>query len=648
MAVALHVFSFVWAAQAHRVDRYEQFSCPEGITQWMCLPELTTSACRQIDLDNNPTQASVAELAHTLSATHSSVLKFLKTINIDFLNAIKFTQEYFTCQELCEKTVCSLPPADLPPAPDMGCRHNPIDGSKVCDVELSSHALAAIKVNSVDVSFLKGVHVNPKETLASQKKKHLADIPRRAQGVPRDAREQQVDFMITGHKIQSRQKKDILVPEAKQMVANLFHIFPRAAISINISPQDLTERYAPAKSGSQLQLGVDVLGNANVESNGHLQFNVELHGFSPERDGQNSKNQTGSQDTSTKLQCNKQICNGPAMCEYENNCGGCEHCQTMMEPKTVAPSTQLCNKQICNGPAMCKYENHCGGCEHCQTLMEPKTVTPSTQLPTEPKGDTHIKGAEVGMSGQDKQTEAACPEACVAALKYGPSVCESPKPFRDQAIPKRDVCANCVECQPSRARREKFMHVLQVIEDRNMKAQAFVARAMTIASDRSPESAQTKELFHKWYRSTASSMQEDQEHVLQILRSASAVLLSVEYRLAEQSNCEGGTIAYVMPRWKCGTCQEPGKNPQGQFIFYLCDLYMERSEANGIATLVHEASHHADAFTKDECLDQACSEKAYGSFNAELLAIKNHSKALTNADNFRYFVVSATEGDPVG
>jgi len=46
------------------------------------------------------------------------------------------------------------------------------------------------------------------------------------------------------------------------------------------------------------------------------------------------------------------------------------------------------------------------------------------------------------------------------------------------------------------------------------------------------------------------------------------------------------------------------KNRDQQFVFYLCNTYMNATEQEQIETMLHEGSHHGTAFTNDVCMNE--------------------------------------------
>ena len=84
------------------------------------------------------------------------------------------------------------------------------------------------------------------------------------------------------------------------------------------------------------------------------------------------------------------------------------------------------------------------------------------------------------------------------------------------------------------------------------------------------------------------------------------------------------------------------KDSAGQYVIYLCPMYLKTSESEQINTLFHEASHHDPMFAQDN---------AYGRTNSRALATSCSQagdpnaidcvKAIRNADTLAYFANEA-------
>eukprot|EP00971_Amphidinium_carterae_P133034 2634262-Amphidinium_carterae.1 len=97
----------------------------------LCDKGLVRKQCKIMDSSNNPRIVSIAELNWVTSSTRASMVGFLKSIGLH-------GKEEFTCQELCEAIVTSIPEESRPPTSDMACRTGG-DGEEpiVCDVDVS-------------------------------------------------------------------------------------------------------------------------------------------------------------------------------------------------------------------------------------------------------------------------------------------------------------------------------------------------------------------------------------------------------------------------------------------------------------------------------------------------------------------------------
>jgi len=121
--------------------------------------------------------------------------------------------------------------------------------------------------------------------------------------------------------------------------------------------------------------------------------------------------------------------------------------------------------------------------------------------------------------------------------------------------------------------------------------------------------------------------------------------------------CDNHTYAYVYPHLseclqsKLHECTYYVDNRNDRrYMVYLCDLYLRSNMQEQIETIIHEVSHHREAFTDDVCLDpphnndrRSCKKKAYNRPNCLKLAQKYPPLALENADNYCYFAFDVGE-----
>jgi len=105
---------------------------------------------------------------------------------------------------------------------------------------------------------------------------------------------------------------------------------------------------------------------------------------------------------------------------------------------------------------------------------------------------------------------------------------------------------------------------------------------------------------------------------MRVLNSIDEMLGNVAY--AKGVGCEANVFAWVYP--KPGRAGDPNavkancsgkfpvdgekcvKNSENKFLFYLCPLYFNSNESTQLETQLHEASHHATAFTQDVCMEE--------------------------------------------
>jgi hypothetical protein len=152
----------------------------------------------------------------------------------------------------------------------------------------------------------------------------------------------------------------------------------------------------------------------------------------------------------------------------------------------------------------------------------------------------------------------------------------------------------------------------------------------------------TKKQMDKWYGPKAYSHKSTRREILRITASVKHMINSVEL-VYPGPKCSSNTYAYVYPKaYTCGPPQlmsractfvndESGKK---KFVFYVCDTYLRR-RSEMIETLVHEGSHHRTSYTTDVDFNGGT---AYGRRTCKLLASRDSTNAIKNADNFCYYV----------
>eukprot|EP00933_Yihiella_yeosuensis_P023376 TRINITY_DN1819_c0_g1_i3.p1 TRINITY_DN1819_c0_g1~~TRINITY_DN1819_c0_g1_i3.p1 ORF type:complete len:830 (-),score=147.94 TRINITY_DN1819_c0_g1_i3:109-2598(-) len=123
----------------------------------------------------------------------------------------------------------------------------------------------------------------------------------------------------------------------------------------------------------------------------------------------------------------------------------------------------------------------------------------------------------------------------------------------------------------------------------------------------------TEESINRWFGPGAFQDESGRRNeVKRLLKAVKAMLGNAAFVYPGQQ-CSAGTYAYVYPR--NGSSVRPQcdgkepvedekcvKNSEGQYMIYLCPLYLKRPNET-IEVLLHEGSHHASAFTDDVCMD---------------------------------------------
>lgn len=235
------------------------------------------------------------------------------------------------------------------------------------------------------------------------------------------------------------------------------------------------------------------------------------------------------------------------------------------------------------------------------------------------------------------------------------------------------------------------------VQQRSQEAQTYINTAI-----RKFRRKATKEQITRWFGSEAFNDDKSRHEVMRTLNSVDRMLGNVHY-VYPGKNCDFGVYAYVFPKGGPEEGDEDTMTGDGQYIFYLCPLYVYSSPSVQVETLTHEGSHHATAFTDDVCMDEYfdngtvqpqlevlardeapedvqvgdylvmegeqgeeiiivvrfvtqseviiqidppmgdCKNKAYGRESCEALAKGMSWKALRNADNFCYYVQDITD-----
>jgi len=248
---------------------------------------------------------------------------------------------------------------------------------------------------------------------------------------------------------------------------------------------------------------------------------------------------------------------------------------------------------------------------------------------------------------------------------------------------------DCGGCDICRGKRFPARNWQVEVQQRSQQAQAYITTAIKKFKRRA-----TQTHINRWFGSQAFSDQSTRQEVLRVLNSVDRMLGNVHYVFPGQE-CAMSTYAYVFSKGAPDDTSEDTMTGDGQYIFYLCALYVYSDEGVQVETLTHEGSHHATSFTDDVCMDEVydktkkkpelieysknsvpagtdigdylqlndgtivvvrlvqgdkitlqldppmgddCEHKAYGRQACEDLASQASWKALRNADNFCYYV----------
>mmetsp|Transcript_46409 Transcript_46409/g.110566 ORF Transcript_46409/g.110566 Transcript_46409/m.110566 type:complete len:446 (+) Transcript_46409:96-1433(+) len=179
--------------------------------------------------------------------------------------------------------------------------------------------------------------------------------------------------------------------------------------------------------------------------------------------------------------------------------------------------------------------------------------------------------------------------------------------------------SSLAEAQP-----KKKKNWMKEVEKVNVKARAYVAKALQVAPKRTS-------LMKQWFGTKGKKTKKE---VMRVLNSLSGMLGNVAFKKGPE--CAKTTYAYVYPYGPLA------KNNKKEFVFYLCDLYFKSPLGLQIETLTHEGSHHAMAYTTDVCADRKvtdnCKVTAYGRKICRKLAKYSPKRAIQNADSFCFFI----------
>eukprot|EP00930_Biecheleria_cincta_P051027 TRINITY_DN36184_c0_g1_i1.p1 TRINITY_DN36184_c0_g1~~TRINITY_DN36184_c0_g1_i1.p1 ORF type:complete len:612 (+),score=88.01 TRINITY_DN36184_c0_g1_i1:104-1939(+) len=166
-----------------------------------------------------------------------------------------------------------------------------------------------------------------------------------------------------------------------------------------------------------------------------------------------------------------------------------------------------------------------------------------------------------------------------------------------------------------------------------VKAQAYVSKAL-----RRMAGQEVPEIVVRWFGNNKQSTRSGLRSVLMRLND---VLSNVDY-VSPGSECLFTTYAYVhkYPPYN--------KNRRGQYIFYLCQRYMNAPDYEKIETLLHEASHHEPMVLDDVCLSGSEENGdcvfAYGREACLKMARNSPAKSQRNADTLSFFINDAATG----
>mmetsp|Transcript_114567 Transcript_114567/g.255664 ORF Transcript_114567/g.255664 Transcript_114567/m.255664 type:complete len:420 (+) Transcript_114567:53-1312(+) len=257
----------------------------------LCDAEIVERACQAMDMDNNPTTASVYEVAYMLSATRTSTIAFLEGLGMDMGDA-DLAHKYqlatdptsFSCADLCGLVLESIPEDFLPPTSDVGCRSGPEGG--ICDIDLSPAALDHVSFHSEPMDFHSNHPVHQPKPSSEMTASPLA---------------------IQGHAVkQGPAPEDVSADEAAIKVSNLFRIYPMGRITMKEYYGDEAD---DDKMGADSFIEEDEVASAS----------------------------TGSALTG----CKRVYCHPlPSKCRMKTLCGDCKACREPKQPIKPNPPAQ--------------------------------------------------------------------------------------------------------------------------------------------------------------------------------------------------------------------------------------------------------------------------------------------------------------------
>jgi len=257
------------------------------------------------------------------------------------------------------------------------------------------------------------------------------------------------------------------------------------------------------------------------------------------------------------------------------------------------------------------------------------------------------------------------------------------------------MCKGCDMCKPqgesrpmptqeARPVKDEMPQVASTKSSRDKLVNQRTAQSLAYISTvlRRFDQRKTKTALQRWFGREAFTDEHRRAEVRRVLNSVAYILSFAEY--VYDDACKPSVYAYVYPH---GPKAQDHRNRK---IVRLCDLFWNSRAPVQVETIVHEASHHEVAFTNDVCADeviggreaaiveeprskldswvktgsfvrlggfsgivlyfagpnavielnppQACGYKAYGRETCKSLAQIAPRKALSNADNYCYYV----------
>jgi len=190
--------------------------------------------------------------------------------------------------------------------------------------------------------------------------------------------------------------------------------------------------------------------------------------------------------------------------------------------------------------------------------------------------------------------------------------------------PNATDCSDCGKCGIANNWQQEVLRTA-------VFSKAYVAHALAQMETRSIGPVVTR-----WFGNNVDSP--TRTEVKRVLSGIQSLLNNVDY-IYPGDECDKNTLAYVYPSapWN--------KNGYGQYIFYLCELYMHSNRNQQIEILTHEGSHHISMLTDDTTW---AGTTMYGRYLCAKVAEDCQTgdpaactKVLRNADNFCYFINDA-------